>query len=83
MNFIPLPITQSLEQPPEKMALCASDANFFVGTIGRGVWRRPLSEIVAGIQRDENNIPKRFSLLQNYPNPFNPTTVTSCKSYVS
>lgn len=29
---------------------------------------------ITGIEKDENTIPKQFSLAQNYPNPFNPTT---------
>jgi photosystem II stability/assembly factor-like uncharacterized protein len=39
-----------------------------------GVYRRPLSEIITGIQPISNEIPGKFSLSQNYPNPFNPVT---------
>jgi len=34
-------------------------------------------QTVAGLLKDESNIPKRYSLDQNYPNPFNPSTVIS------
>ncbi len=38
------------------------------------VWRRPLSEMITGIEDEQNNLPESFSLEQNYPNPFNPST---------
>jgi photosystem II stability/assembly factor-like uncharacterized protein len=38
------------------------------------VWRRPLSEVVTGMEEVYNETPKEFSLSQNYPNPFNPST---------
>jgi photosystem II stability/assembly factor-like uncharacterized protein len=42
----------------------------------KGVWRRPIREIVNGIQIDKPHaMPASYSLKQNYPNPFNPTTV--------
>ncbi len=46
----------------------------FAGSWGEGVWRRPMSEIMTGVDRVENNLPGEFRLGQNYPNPFNPTT---------
>jgi Secretion system C-terminal sorting domain len=49
------------------------DSDIFAGTVGGGVWRRPLSEMVTGIQHSPS-IPARFVLYQNYPNPFNPST---------
>jgi photosystem II stability/assembly factor-like uncharacterized protein len=45
----------------------------FAGTYSKGVWRRPLSEII-GIQNISTETPSKYSLSQNYPNPFNPTT---------
>jgi hypothetical protein len=39
------------------------------------LWRRPLSELVTGIDEGTiNSNPYEFSLSQNYPNPFNPST---------
>ncbi len=34
-----------------------------------------LSDIVTGVEVEDNNIPTQFTLEQNFPNPFNPTTV--------
>ena len=39
------------------------------------MWRRPLSELVAGADPLDRSVnPTEFHLLQNYPNPFNPST---------
>ena len=51
-----------------------SGSYLFAGTVGSGVWKRPLTEMVTGIEDKKNNLPVSFSLYQNYPNPFNPTT---------
>jgi len=61
----------------EIRALAVSGTNLFAGTFGRGVWRRPLSEMVTTVQRFPDEVPAGFSLNQNYPNPFNPTTTIS------
>jgi hypothetical protein len=45
----------------------------FAGTIGHGVYKRPLQEII-GITQISSETPNAFSLSQNYPNPFNPAT---------
>ncbi len=47
--------------------------NIYTGS-GPGVWRRPISEMIVGINSNGNEIPSAFSLGQNYPNPFNPST---------
>lgn len=49
----------------------------FAGSWTEGVWRRPMSDMLAGVTRTEENFPVRFTLEQNYPNPFNPTTAIS------
>jgi hypothetical protein len=38
------------------------------------VWRRPLSELVSGVQEPSVRLPQAIYLDQNYPNPFNPST---------
>ncbi len=46
----------------------------FDGTNGSSIWRRPLSQVVTGLDAATNLQPKDFTLRQNYPNPFNPST---------
>jgi hypothetical protein len=48
-----------------------SSGYVYAGT-NKGVWRRPLFEIVSVSQPPD--FPKAFRLEQNYPNPFNPST---------
>ena len=49
------------------------DSFILIGT-GKGIWRRPLSEVITDIDNKKNILPTSFQLFQNYPNPFNPTT---------
>ena len=51
-------------------ALAVTGSNLFAGTNGSSVWRRPLSEMVTGIEDDFSQVPVGFTLEQNYPNPF-------------
>ena len=55
------------------LSLDASETNLFAGT-ALGVFRRPLSEMITGVDVTSTGIPKAFTLEQNYPNPFNPST---------
>jgi hypothetical protein len=48
----------------------------FAGT-GNGLWRRPLSEVVAVVRDHHASVPTGYRLKQNYPNPFNPSTTLS------
>jgi hypothetical protein len=56
------------------LSLAINGSNLFAGTAGGGVWRRPLSEMVTGVEEDFSQVPVGFTLEQNYPNPFNPQT---------
>jgi len=38
-------------------------------------YRRPLSDLVTGLQVEKASVPDQIRLFQNYPNPFNPLTV--------
>jgi hypothetical protein len=51
----------------------ADNGTLYTSTQFNTVWKRPIAEIITGIQ-DAKQIPVEFALSQNYPNPFNPTT---------
>jgi hypothetical protein len=53
--------------------LLVADSFLYAGA-NDGVWRRPLSQILVGVDDDAPRQPTEFSLEQNYPNPFNPKT---------
>lgn len=44
------------------------------GNDGGGVWRRPLSEMVTGVDQQHDISPSHVSLCQNHPNPFTDET---------
>lgn len=46
----------------------------YAGIANQAVWRRPLSELIIGINNNTSLVPPSFALEQNYPNPFNPVT---------
>jgi hypothetical protein len=48
--------------------------HLFAGTEGGGVWRRPLSDMIASVDLAASQMPHEFLLHQNYPKPFNPST---------
>jgi len=54
-------------------SLAASGTYLFAAT-DQGIWRRPLSELITGVEEIASGLPEGFSLEQNYPNPFNPST---------
>jgi photosystem II stability/assembly factor-like uncharacterized protein len=54
-------------------SLAVSATHLFAGTWGEGVWRRPLSEMITGVE-GRSELPTQFTVHQNYPNPFNPST---------
>jgi hypothetical protein len=54
--------------------LVVSGTYLFATTDGRGIFRRPLSEMMTSTQSSSNQLPVAFTLIQNYPNPFNPST---------
>ena len=56
------------------VSLVVSGSNLFAGTDSNRIWRRPLSEMITGVDNQGNGIPSQFILKQNYPNPFNPST---------
>ena len=54
--------------------LVSDGINFFAGT-SRGIWRRPVSEMIpTSVQQSSSQQLENYSLSQNYPNPFNPST---------
>jgi hypothetical protein len=64
-----------------------SDSNLFIGTYSKGIWRRPLSEILVSVQGSPHDIPSNLTLHENYPNPFSSSTTISftipSRSFVS
>jgi hypothetical protein len=69
-------INQGLNSLTDIVSLSVFGDYLVAGTVGGGIWFRPLSDLV-GISKEVNNIPQNYSLTQNYPNPFNPSTVIS------
>lgn len=57
------------------VGLASSGGYLFAAGSKGGVWRRPLSQVVAVEEENSVHNPYRFSIEQNYPNPFNPSTV--------
>jgi len=65
--------TKELNMGIRSLAIFGSD--LVAGTAGAGVWKRPLSEMIAVSNVSERLLTLDYKLEQNYPNPFNPITV--------
>lgn len=53
---------------------------YAVGSVDfKGIYRRPLSQMVVAAEEMKKGIPNEYSLEQNYPNPFNPSTMIRYK----
>ena len=52
----------------------AFDSTYIYAGLNYGVWRRPLLEMITGVEDHSSENPSQFILEQNYPNPFNPST---------
>ena len=46
----------------------------YAGTMGRGIWKRHLSQLVTSVADNMGPVISTYTLSQNYPNPFNPAT---------
>lgn len=56
------------------VAFTIAGSNIYAAIAGRGVWKRPLSQMTTAVRAASTQLPGGFSLSQNYPNPFNPST---------
>lgn len=53
----------------------STGTHLYVATVGYGVWRRPVDEVITDVRESgSDGLPSEFMLAQNYPNPFNPST---------
>jgi photosystem II stability/assembly factor-like uncharacterized protein len=52
-----------------------SDGSTLYAGTERGLWRRPINEIITDVHCEPEPLPSKFYLSQNYPNPFNSSTV--------
>lgn len=58
-------------------ALAIMGTDLYAGTLGSGVWKRALSEMITIPKNGARHVAGPIRLEQNYPNPFNPSTTIS------
>ena len=64
--------TPGMGFPVYSLVVC--DSELYAGTYCRGIWKRPISEMITAVSISVVGPPAHFGLGQNYPNPFNPST---------
>jgi hypothetical protein len=66
-------VNTGLEHSDER-GLAVLNVNLVAGTWKKGIWQRPLSEMIEIVDNHPLHIPAEYLISQNYPNPFNPGT---------
>lgn len=59
---------------PRVNSLMIANNYLYAGTDTKGIWRRPLTDLV-WVEQNTSEKPDFYSLEQNYPNPFNQSTM--------
>lgn len=72
-------IVSNLPYGADGRSLLIYDDFLFIGLDNKGVWKRPIKEIISSVDYKSSEKPGHFELNQNYPNPFNPETNISFK----
>jgi hypothetical protein len=68
-------VNDGLTDNVKYLAIYGTD--LYAGTNCKGVWRRPLTEMITKVEDSKPVLPGNFVLDQNYPNPFNSMTIIS------
>lgn len=66
---------------PYPIAFAISNTSLYVGLMewNDEIWRRPISQLVTGVNKFSDNLSQALSLFKNYPNPFYDKTVIEYK----
>ena len=48
--------------------------NYIIAGNQSGIWRRPLSDLISGVNDNRASLPETPTLARNYPNPFSRST---------